>query len=241
MRGWAFGFGKANREKLGAIMTYSILSMLLLAEVGGAGVCGSCGGKRLTPQMLEQVAFVLGLNMQLDTSILHLLGHCDCRAQHACTAQPVPPAVLPVVPPAVLQCFLIFYMYYIDEHMMGRKDNWQYPHMLAKHYAGRLGLSAAAVVTAAQVRGGSGQGRVPGANKGLPSLRHMQPCSACNVCVLLLLVPQWFERSLDVLGLIAGAVNVYITKVGYQKAWPGLARVPTSSLPTAPPTSAPPL
>jgi hypothetical protein len=36
MRAWAFGFGKANREKLPAIMAYSVLQMLCLAEVGAA-------------------------------------------------------------------------------------------------------------------------------------------------------------------------------------------------------------
>lgn len=33
LRAWAFGFGKANREKLGLIMLYSLASMLLTAEV----------------------------------------------------------------------------------------------------------------------------------------------------------------------------------------------------------------
>jgi hypothetical protein len=35
MRPWAFGFGRAQRERLGAIMLYSICGMFLMAEVGG--------------------------------------------------------------------------------------------------------------------------------------------------------------------------------------------------------------
>lgn len=36
--------------------------------------------------------------------------------------------------------------------MMGRNAGKQYPHMLAKHYAGRLGLSGATLVLLGQVR-----------------------------------------------------------------------------------------
>ncbi|PSC75778.1 hypothetical protein C2E20_1244 [Micractinium conductrix] len=101
LRAWAFGFGKANREKLWAIMLYSLASMLLTAE-----------------------------------------------------------------------CVLVFYMYHIDSKMMGRGAGWQHPHMLAKHNAGRLGVAPATVIV----------------------------------------VGQWFERALDILGLAACAVNVYVTK-----------------------------
>lgn len=48
-------------------------------------------------------------------------------------------------------------MYHISAHMMGRVDGKQYPHMLAKHYAGLLGLGAATLVLVCQVgRGGGG-------------------------------------------------------------------------------------
>ncbi|KAI3438865.1 hypothetical protein D9Q98_001282 [Chlorella vulgaris] len=100
-RAWAFGFGKANREKLWAIMTYSILSMLLVTE-----------------------------------------------------------------------CFLVFYMYHMDDKMMGRGAGWQYPQMLAKHYAATLKMSKANVV----------------------------------------LIATWFERALDLVGLAAGAINIYVSK-----------------------------
>lgn len=54
LRAWAFGFGKANREKLGLIMAYSLASMLLTAEVGPA----SC---RAT-QRPRNAAYVLRLS-----------------------------------------------------------------------------------------------------------------------------------------------------------------------------------
>lgn len=49
------------------------------------------------------------------------------------------------------QVILIFYMYHVDMKMMGRGAGWQYPQMLAKHFAGRFGLSAATIITASQV------------------------------------------------------------------------------------------
>lgn len=101
LRAYAFGFGKAQREKLGMIMVYSMASMLITAEI-----------------------------------------------------------------------ILIFYMYHIDSKMMGRQAGWQYPQMLAKHYAGTFGLSAATIIVAGQ----------------------------------------WFERALDLVGILAGGVNVYVTK-----------------------------
>ncbi|KAL4434165.1 hypothetical protein ABPG75_000606 [Micractinium tetrahymenae] len=101
LRAWAFGFGKAHRERLGAIMLYSLASMLLTAEI-----------------------------------------------------------------------VLVFYMYHVDANMMGRGAGKQYPQMLARHYAPRLGLPAATVVLAAQ----------------------------------------WFERILDVAGILAGGLNVWVTK-----------------------------
>ncbi|PRW59175.1 jagunal-like protein 1 [Chlorella sorokiniana] len=101
LRAWAFGFGKAHRERLWAIMAYSLGSALLVAE-----------------------------------------------------------------------CTLIFYMYHIDANMMGRTAGKQYPQMLGKHCAGRLGLPAATLV----------------------------------------LIATWFERLLDLVGLVAGFTNVWVTK-----------------------------
>lgn len=49
-------------------------------------------------------------------------------------------------------------MYHIDSKMMGRGAGWQYPHMLAKHNAGRLGVAPATVIVVGQV---SGLGRDP--------------------------------------------------------------------------------
>lgn len=64
------------------------------------------------------------------------------------SAQPATCAASPASP----QCTLIFYMYHVDANMMGRNAGKQYPHMLAKHYAGRLGLSGATLVLLGQVR-----------------------------------------------------------------------------------------
>lgn len=61
-RAWAFGFGKANREKLWAIMTYSILSMLLVTEVRlalqpNAGAWGSCHLPQINVKSVRYVDF----------------------------------------------------------------------------------------------------------------------------------------------------------------------------------------
>lgn len=42
-------------------------------------------------------------------------------------------------------------MYHIDAKMMGRAAGKQYPQMLGKHFAGRLGLPAATIVLLATV------------------------------------------------------------------------------------------
>lgn len=76
-------------------------------------------------------------------------------------------AVLFVCTSLYLQIVLVFYMYHVDEKMMGRAAGKQYPQMLARHYAGRLRLPAATVVLVAQVGAGllalgPGQGRPRG-------------------------------------------------------------------------------
>jgi hypothetical protein len=121
-RAWAFGFGKANREKLWAIMTYSILSMLLVTEVR----------PRTSTQCWSLVVLPFAS------------GKCKKRAVRRfslCTAELL-----------LLQCFLVFYMYHMDDKMMGRGAGWQYPQMLAKHYAATLKMSKANVVLIATVR-----------------------------------------------------------------------------------------
>ena len=74
----------------------------------------------------------------------------------------------PCSPPAPPQIFLVFYQYYIDWGMMGRRQGWQYPQMLAKHLAPRIGWSMAGMVTVGQVggpcRGGRAQAMGSGGN-----------------------------------------------------------------------------
>lgn len=64
-----------------------------------------------------------------------------------------PTAPFPALPRhhLVPQIVLVFYMYHVDENMMGRAAGRQYPQMLARHYAARLRLPAATVVVASQV------------------------------------------------------------------------------------------
>ena len=59
----------------------------------------------------------------------------------------------------MLQLVLVFYMYHVDAHMMGRAAQRQYPHMLAKRLGGSLAvarLSGPTLVFAGQVCPGGG-------------------------------------------------------------------------------------
>jgi hypothetical protein len=150
LRAWAFGFGKANREKLWAIMLYSLLSMLCLSEVGSkhgtqcfcvAEFCSSC--------------CLLCSRFVATGHLFHL-------------------------PSSPRQVIIIFYMYHVDMKMMGRGAGWQYPQMLAKHFAGRLGLSAATVISIAEVctAGRQPVAARPAEHSMLPSIHFHNSCLA---------------------------------------------------------------
>lgn len=106
--------------------------------------------------------------------------------------------------------------------MMGRGAGWQYPQMLAKHYAATLKMSKANVVLIATVRlFASLQSLGDCAETGFPWGGLFEVCVVAAIArstklllrPVLLCVLQWFERALDLVGLAAGAINIYVSKV----------------------------
>jgi hypothetical protein len=91
--------------------------------------------------------------LRLRSAALHALADAG-RRNHILVLGPMPRAPALLLLSTIccsLQILLVFYQYYIDYGMMGRRQGWQYPQMLAKHLAPRLGWSVASVVTVGQV------------------------------------------------------------------------------------------
>lgn len=131
-------------------------------------------------------------------------------------------------------------MYHVNPKMLGTTPDWQYPQMLAKHAAGRLGLAAGTLVFVCQVGGwcpcgggvfreglGARPCREPRPWKEGQQLRvGRHEClrwrGAHHARSQPLLLLQWLERALDVVGIVASFLNVYVTKVRSQRACLGL-------------------